>query len=80
MPAAICAPQPDAVDAGATILRNGGNAIDAAVACALAQAIVDPQDCGLGGYALVDLHLAGTSGAIGIDAPALAGALVTEDM
>jgi gamma-glutamyltranspeptidase len=28
MPAAICAPQPDAVDAGATILRNGGNAID----------------------------------------------------
>ena len=80
MPAAICAPQPDAVDAGATILRQGGNAIDAAVACALAQAIVDPQDCGLGGYALVNLHLAGTSGSLGLDAPALAGAKVTDDM
>ena len=80
MPAAICAPQPDAVDAGATILKNGGNAIDAAVACALAQGIVDPQDCGIGGYALVNLHLAGTSGSLGLDAPALAGANVHEDM
>jgi len=80
MPAAICAPQPDAVNAGATILRNGGNAIDAAVACALVQAVVDPQMCGIGGYALLNLHLAGGSGSIGLDAPALAGAKVREDM
>lgn len=80
MPAAICAPQPDAVDAGATILKNGGNAIDAAVACALVQAVVDPQMCGVGGYALLNMHLAGTSGSIGLDAPALAGAKVQEDM
>lgn len=80
MPAAIAAPQPDAVDAGATILKNGGNAIDAAVACALAQGIVDPQDCGIGGYALVNMHLAGASGSVGVDAPALAGAKVTDDM
>jgi len=84
MPNAIVAPQPTAVEAGAKVLMAGGNAIDAAVTCAAVQAIVDPQMCGLGGYASLNLHLAGSSEnsstQIGIDAPALAGAKVTPEM
>ena len=76
---AIVAPQPQAVEAGAKILAQGGNAIDAAVVCALVQGVLDPQMCGLGGYALLTLHLAdGTR--VGIDAPALAGAKTSPDM
>jgi gamma-glutamyltranspeptidase/glutathione hydrolase len=62
----------------------GGNATDAAVTCAFVQAIADMHSCGIGGYACVNLHVAGASqGApqnIGLDAPALAGSGVTEDM
>ena len=35
---------------GETVLKEGGNAIDAAVATALAAAIVSPSKCGIGGY------------------------------
>ena len=80
MPAAISAQQPLAVEAGAQVLMSGGNAFDAAVTAALVQAIVSPQMCGIGGYAVINLHLAGEPGSIGVDAPALAGALVQDDM
>jgi gamma-glutamyltranspeptidase/glutathione hydrolase len=83
----IVAPQPIAVETGADVLRQGGNAIDAAVATALVQGIVDPQMNGIGGYALLTLHLANTptnqnpiNGLLGFDAPALAGSKVTPDM
>ena len=80
MPAAISAPQPLAVEAGARVLMSGGNAVDAAVTAALVQAIVNPQMCGIGGYAVINLHLANEQGSVGVDAPALAGALVRDDM
>jgi gamma-glutamyltranspeptidase len=83
---AIVAPQPLAVEEGARVLMAGGNAIDAAVTCAFVQAIVDPQMCGIGGYACLNLHLAAPEGGagaakqVGLDAPALAGSQVTPDM
>lgn len=89
----IAALQPQAVEEGAKVLMRGGNAIDAAVTCAFVQGILDPQMCGLGGYALLNLHLANGSpsptGALGlavqnqsiaIDGPALAGSKVSADM
>jgi gamma-glutamyltranspeptidase / glutathione hydrolase len=53
----VSAPQPEAVEAGADALRKGGNAIDAAVACALVQTAVDPQMCGIAGFGSMQLYL-----------------------
>ncbi len=80
MPSAIAAPQPLAVEEGAKVLMAGGNAVDAAVTCAFVQSVLSPQMCGIGGYALATLHLAGHDRTVGLDAPALAGAKVKADM
>ena len=45
----VCAAAPLAAQAGATALRDGGNAFDAAVAAALAETVLLPSKCGLGG-------------------------------
>jgi gamma-glutamyltranspeptidase/glutathione hydrolase len=80
MPGIIVAPQPVAVEEGAKVLMQGGNAIDAAVTCAFVQAIVDPHSCGIGGYATLNLYLAQEGRSVAIDAPALAGARAAADM
>jgi len=48
----ITAPQPEAVEAGALVLLDGGNAVDAAIASALVQTVVDPMMCGIAGFEL----------------------------
>lgn len=53
----ISAPQPEAVDAGADMLDLGGNAVDAAIACALVQGVVDPLMCGIAGFGSLQLYL-----------------------
>lgn len=51
----VCAAQPEAVEAGLEVLKAGGNALDAAIGCALVQTAVDPQMCGIAGFG--SLHL-----------------------
>ena len=54
--AMIVAPQPEAVEAGADTLRAGGSAVDAVIACALTQGVVDPMMCGVGGLGVLHVH------------------------
>ena len=54
--AMIVAPQPEAVNAGAEVLANGGNAMDAVLACALVQGVVDPLMCGIGGFGIMHVY------------------------
>lgn len=53
----IVAAQPEAAEAGADILRRGGNAVDAAIACAFSQGVVDPQMCGIGGFGAMQISM-----------------------
>lgn len=81
MPAMIVAPQPSAVEEGAKVLKAGGNAYDAALACAFVQFLLDPHSCGVGGYLLLTHHPADAAEPQPVlDAPALAGSRVTPGM
>ncbi len=57
MRAMITCPQPEAAEAGAEILAEGGNAVDAAVGAALVQTVVDPLMCGLAGFGSMQIFL-----------------------
>jgi len=52
----VVAPQPRAAEAGADILRQGGNAFDAAVAAAFMQCAIDPFMCGVGGIGVAQIY------------------------
>ena len=57
--AMIVAAQPEAAEAGARVLKAGGNAIDAAMAAALVQGVVDPQMCGIAGFGNCQIYMPG---------------------
>ena len=80
MPSMIVAPQPIAVEEGAKVLQQGGNAIDAAVTAAFVQFVVDPHCCSAGGYIVVNFHRAGFKTPLLLDGPAIAGSMVSPEM
>lgn len=52
----VAAPTPEAAQAGASILKMGGNAFDAAAATAFALMVTDPAMCSLGGRAQILMY------------------------
>lgn len=57
--AMIVTAQPEASEAGARVLEAGGNAVDAAMAAALVQGVVDPQMCGIAGFGNCQIYMPG---------------------
>lgn len=76
----VVAPQPLAVEAGVTLLRAGGNAVDAAVAAAFVQGILSPFSCGLGGFGCLLVYSAKDRRATMIDFHGRAGSKATPDI
>ncbi|MEE2980042.1 MAG: gamma-glutamyltransferase, partial [Pseudomonadota bacterium] len=76
----IVAPQPEAVEAGAVVLKTGGNCVDAAIACALVQGVVDPLMCGITGFGSMQIYLPSTGVHTCIDFHGKVPAAATPDM
>jgi gamma-glutamyltranspeptidase/glutathione hydrolase len=76
----VAVANPYGAEAGAAILEQGGNAIDAAVAIAYALNVVEPQSAGIGGGGFMMIHLAKTGQTITIDSREKAPAGATREM
>ena len=78
--AGIATAHPLATEAGLEILRQGGNAFDAAVAISAALAVVEPSSSGLGGGGFWLLHRASDKFEVMVDGREVAPAAATRDM
>ena len=76
----VAVANPYGAEAGAAILEQGGNAIDAAVAIAYALNVVEPQSAGIGGGGFMMIHLAGTGETFAVDSRERAPAGAKPDM
>ena len=77
--AAIASAHPLATEAGYRILKEGGNAFDAAVAVAASLAVVEPYSSGLGGGGFFLLHRARDRHEVMLDARETAPQNIKED-
>ena len=75
----IAASNPLAVDAGYAILRQGGSAVDAAIAVQLVLGLVEPQSSGLGGGAFMLVHDAKRNRLVAYDGRETAPAAASPD-
>ena len=75
----VASVHPVATRAGLAILKQGGNAVDAAVAVALTLGVVDGHNSGIGGGCFILIHRANGS-LVAIDGREMAPAAATRDM
>ena len=73
----VATAHPGATAAGVSALEAGGNAVDAAVAAALALGVCEPAASGLGGQTMMVLHLAGEGRTFALDGSSRAPNLAT---
>lgn len=76
----VAVSHPLAAQAGADVLRAGGNAIDAAAAVQFALNVVEPQFSGIGGGGFMMIHLAKEDRTIVVDSRERAPAAATPTM
>jgi gamma-glutamyltranspeptidase/glutathione hydrolase len=69
-----------ATDIGLSVLRQGGNAVDAAVAAAAALGVTDPFSAGIGGGGFMVIYNRNTGTAVTLDGRETAPAAVTPDL
>jgi gamma-glutamyltranspeptidase/glutathione hydrolase len=78
---AVVAADDIAAAAGVDILRRGGNAVDAAIASALAECVVAPHNVGIGGYAgSIVLYSAKEDATVAVDFDGVAPLAAEPDM
>ena len=70
---AVVCPEPLAADGAGRILEAGGNAVDATVAGAFVQGVVNPMLCGIGGTGNMQVYQAGSSLPVKVSARGGAG-------
>lgn len=78
--AAVATAHPLATEAGVSILKQGGNAFDAAVTVSAVLAVVEPYSSGVGGGGFWLLHSANTKKDVMIDGRERAPLAATSDM
>ena len=76
---ALACPEPPAAEVGARVFKDGGTAVDAAVAGAFAQAVTNPLGTGIGGMAHILLLRAGASTPVSLNASVEIGSLASTE-
>jgi gamma-glutamyltranspeptidase/glutathione hydrolase len=76
----VAAAHPDAVEAGLEVLRNGGDAVDAAITVQTVLSLVEPQSSGIGGGAFMVRYDAETGQTVVYDGREMAPAAATETL
>src|SRR5262245_1893861 len=75
----VCCAHPLAAQIGLDVLKNGGNAVDAAIACNAALGLMEPMSCGIGGDLSAIVWDAKTQKLYGLNASGRAPIKATRD-